>query len=139
LVSFTPRPLYTGERTPSAHSIGAGLDDVEKLKLLVLPGLELQPPGHPACRKSRMHYRCRFEDENTSRHLNGKNSIEQAPFTKSRLLEYMSALTHWPCCCHENTGHINSRTNPHGCSYPALEAKAYSCSWYTRQSLFADM
>jgi hypothetical protein len=29
-----------------------GLDDVEKRKLLTLPELELQYPGHPACSQS---------------------------------------------------------------------------------------
>jgi hypothetical protein len=46
---FTP-----GERIPSTHWAGgwvdprAGLDDMEKRKFLTLPGLELQPLGHPA-------------------------------------------------------------------------------------------
>jgi hypothetical protein len=46
---FTP-----GERAPGIHWIGgwvdirAGLDDLEKRKLLTLPGLELRPLGRPA-------------------------------------------------------------------------------------------
>jgi hypothetical protein len=46
---FTP-----GERAPGSYRIGgcvsqrAGLDDVEKRKLLTLPGLELQPLDRPA-------------------------------------------------------------------------------------------
>jgi hypothetical protein len=48
---FTP-----GERTSGTHWIGgwvdprAGLDDVEKRKLLTLPGLELRPLGRPVHR-----------------------------------------------------------------------------------------
>jgi hypothetical protein len=50
---FTP-----GERAPGTHWIGgwvdprAGLDDVEKRKILTLPGLELRPLGRPASRQS---------------------------------------------------------------------------------------
>jgi hypothetical protein len=46
---FTP-----GERTPGTHWIGgsvgsrAGLDDVEKRKSLILPGLELLPLSRPS-------------------------------------------------------------------------------------------
>jgi hypothetical protein len=46
---FTPR-----ERAPATHWIGgwvdlrAGLDDLEKIKLLTPPGLELRPLGRPA-------------------------------------------------------------------------------------------
>jgi hypothetical protein len=46
-VSFTPRPLYSGERDPGTHWIGVGhrtgLDDVEKRKILVPPVLEIRP------------------------------------------------------------------------------------------------
>jgi hypothetical protein len=47
--SFTP-----GERYPGTHWIGgwvgrrAGLDDVEKRKFLILPGLEFLPLDRPA-------------------------------------------------------------------------------------------
>jgi hypothetical protein len=50
---FTP-----GERAPGTYWIGgwvgprAGLDDMEKWKLLPLPGLELRPLGRPACSQS---------------------------------------------------------------------------------------
>jgi hypothetical protein len=50
---FTPR-----ERAPGTHWIGgrvgprAGLDDVEEIKFLTLPGLELWPLGRPACSQS---------------------------------------------------------------------------------------
>jgi hypothetical protein len=43
-----------GERAPGTHWIGswvdpgAGLDDLEKRKLLTLPGLEPRPLGRPA-------------------------------------------------------------------------------------------
>jgi hypothetical protein len=56
--------LTNGERTPGIHWIGGwvdprtGLNDVEKRKLLTLPGLELRPLGHPARSQSicRLHY-----------------------------------------------------------------------------------
>jgi hypothetical protein len=54
VVSFTPRPLYPGERVPGTHWIEgrvdprAGLDDVEEKKFLTLTGLELRPLGRPA-------------------------------------------------------------------------------------------
>jgi hypothetical protein len=56
---FTP-----GERAPGTHWIGgwlgpgAGVDDVEKRKLLNLPGLELRPLGRPA--RSQSLYRLRY-------------------------------------------------------------------------------
>jgi hypothetical protein len=49
-----PCHFTRGKRTPSIHWIGgwvgprAGLDDVERRKLLILPGLELQPLSCPA-------------------------------------------------------------------------------------------
>jgi hypothetical protein len=55
---FTP-----GERTPPTHCIRgwvdprAGLDDLEKRKLLTLLGLELQPLGLPACSQSLYYLR----------------------------------------------------------------------------------
>jgi hypothetical protein len=58
LCCFTP-----GERAPGTHWLGgwvgprAGLDDVEKRKFLLLPGLELQTFGHPA--RSQLLYRLR--------------------------------------------------------------------------------
>jgi hypothetical protein len=36
-----PRRFTTGETAPGTHRSGAGLDDVEKRKLLNLPGLEI--------------------------------------------------------------------------------------------------
>jgi hypothetical protein len=51
-------PLYPGERAPCTHWIEgwvyprAGLDVVEKRKLLTLPGLELLILGHPVCSQS---------------------------------------------------------------------------------------
>jgi hypothetical protein len=55
---FTPE-----ERVPGTHWIGSwvdrtGLDDVEKIKFLTLPGLELRPRGHPA--RSHSLYRLRY-------------------------------------------------------------------------------
>jgi hypothetical protein len=56
---FTP-----GERATGTHWIGdwvdprAGLDDVEKKKLLNLHGLELRPLGRPA--RSQSPYRLRY-------------------------------------------------------------------------------
>jgi hypothetical protein len=56
--------LPPGERTPGAHWIGswvgprAGLDDVEKIKLLTLPELELRPLSGPA--RSQSLYRLSY-------------------------------------------------------------------------------
>jgi hypothetical protein len=56
---FTP-----GERAPGTHWIGdwvgsrAVLDDVERKKFLILPGLELRPLGRPA--RSRSLYRLSY-------------------------------------------------------------------------------
>jgi hypothetical protein len=53
-----------GERAPGIHWIGgwmdprACLDDVEKRKLLTLPGFELRPLGHPA--RSQLLYWLRY-------------------------------------------------------------------------------
>jgi hypothetical protein len=56
---FTP-----GERATGTHRIGgvvvprAGLDDVEKITFLALPGLQLRPLGRPA--RSQSLYRLRY-------------------------------------------------------------------------------
>jgi hypothetical protein len=48
-----PHGFTPGESAPGTHWIGgrvgrrAGMDDVEKRKLLTLPGLELRPLGRP--------------------------------------------------------------------------------------------
>jgi hypothetical protein len=53
-----PAVLIPGKKQPGTYSIGdfvdprAGLNDLEKLKFLTLPGLQLQPLGRPACRQS---------------------------------------------------------------------------------------
>jgi hypothetical protein len=53
-----PAALPLGERAPGTHWIGgrvdprAGLDDVEKLKFLPPPGLELRRLGRPASSQS---------------------------------------------------------------------------------------
>jgi hypothetical protein len=54
VVSFTPLPLYPpGERAVATHWIGgwvdskAGLDDLEKRKFLILPGIELRSLDRP--------------------------------------------------------------------------------------------
>jgi hypothetical protein len=55
MASFTPRPLYPGERAHVARWIGgwvgpkAGLDDVERRKTFPLPGLRNSDPSavHP--------------------------------------------------------------------------------------------
>jgi hypothetical protein len=58
------RKFVFNERAPGTHWIGgwvdprAGLDDVEKRKLLTLPGLELRPLGRPA--RSQSLYRLRY-------------------------------------------------------------------------------
>jgi hypothetical protein len=54
----------SGRFIPGTHWIGgwvvprAGLDDVEKRKLLISPGLELRPLGRPVC--SQALYRLRY-------------------------------------------------------------------------------
>jgi hypothetical protein len=59
-----PGPFTPGERSPSTHWIGgwvgpgAGLDDVERRKILPLPGLELRPHGRPT--RSQSLYRLRY-------------------------------------------------------------------------------
>jgi hypothetical protein len=62
VVRFTPRPLYPWGKSPwYPHWIGgwadprAGLDDVEKRKLLTLSGLELRPLGRSA-RSQSLYY-----------------------------------------------------------------------------------
>jgi hypothetical protein len=66
-VSFTPLPLYPLGKSPPppvSYWIGGrvdprdGLDDMEKLKFLTLPGLELGPRGGPA--RSQSLYRLRY-------------------------------------------------------------------------------
>jgi hypothetical protein len=60
---YAPAAL-TPERTPGTHCIGgwvdprAGLDDVEKIIFLTLPGLELRPLGRPV--RSQSLYRLRY-------------------------------------------------------------------------------
>jgi hypothetical protein len=52
--SSCPGRFTLGERAPGIHWIegwvgpGTGLDDVEKRKILPIPGLELRPLGRPA-------------------------------------------------------------------------------------------
>jgi hypothetical protein len=59
VVRFTPRPIYPQGKSPGIHWIGGwvgpvtGLDDVEKRKFLILPGLQLRPLCHPARAASR--------------------------------------------------------------------------------------
>jgi hypothetical protein len=53
VISFTLRPLYPREITPGTHSTGGrmgprtDLDDVERRKIFLPPGLELKPLGRP--------------------------------------------------------------------------------------------
>jgi hypothetical protein len=59
-----PGRLTPEERAPGTHCIGgwvdprAGLDDINKYKLLTPPGLELRPLGRPA--RIRSLYRLRY-------------------------------------------------------------------------------
>jgi hypothetical protein len=59
-----PCRFTSGERAPGTHLIGgwvdprAGLDDMEKWKFLLPPGLELRPLGRPA--RSQSLYRLRY-------------------------------------------------------------------------------
>jgi hypothetical protein len=54
VVSFTPGRFSPGESAPGIHWIGdwvgprTGLEDVERRKILPLPGFELRPLGRPA-------------------------------------------------------------------------------------------
>jgi hypothetical protein len=54
MVSFMYQPLYPRGKSPGTRWIGgwmdprAGLDDMEKRKILTLSGLELRPLGRPA-------------------------------------------------------------------------------------------
>jgi hypothetical protein len=73
VVSFRPRPLYPGERAPGTNWIGGwvgprtGLDDVERRKLLPLPGLELRTLCHPVRMQSL--YRLRYPGSSHGRFL----------------------------------------------------------------------
>jgi hypothetical protein len=64
VVSFTPRPLYTGEGAPGTHWIRscvgprARLDVVEKRIFFTLPGLKLRPLSRPARNQSLYRLRC---------------------------------------------------------------------------------
>jgi hypothetical protein len=55
---FAPWPSYSGERAPGIHWIGGWVDprggvyNVEKRKLLTLPGLGLRPLDRQACSQS---------------------------------------------------------------------------------------
>jgi hypothetical protein len=59
-----PAALPPGERAPGTHWRGgwvdlrAILDDLEKRKFLILPGLELRPLGRPARSSSLYRLRC---------------------------------------------------------------------------------
>jgi hypothetical protein len=56
---FTPRERACGTHWTGAWvDPGAGLEDVEKRKFLILPGLELRPLGRPA--RSQSLYRLRY-------------------------------------------------------------------------------
>jgi hypothetical protein len=77
VVSFTPRPLYQRERAPGTHCIKgwvdprAGLDNMEKLKFLTLPGLEPRPLSRPA--RSQSLYRLRYHGS----HREGRGELER--------------------------------------------------------------
>jgi hypothetical protein len=59
-----PGRFIPGEIAPGTHWIGGwvdpriGLDDVERINILPLPGLELRPLGHPA--RSQSLYRLSY-------------------------------------------------------------------------------
>jgi hypothetical protein len=54
----TPAALPSGERVPGIIGTTVGLDDVDKGKFLILPGLEFRPLSHPASIQS--FYRLRY-------------------------------------------------------------------------------
>jgi hypothetical protein len=62
----TPAALPPGKKATGTHWVGgwvdprAGLDDVEKRKILTLPGLELRSLGRPA--RNQSLYRPRYPD-----------------------------------------------------------------------------
>jgi hypothetical protein len=70
VIGFTPRPLYPWEESRGTHWIGGwvdprvGLDDMEKIKFLILPGLELRPLRRPA--RSQSLYRLRYPGSSRS-------------------------------------------------------------------------
>jgi hypothetical protein len=78
---FTPLPLYPRRKSPPCpHCIGGwidprtGLDDLEKRKFLILPGLELRPLGRPA--RSQSLYRLRYHGSlKTGRWIMSRKSI----------------------------------------------------------------
>jgi hypothetical protein len=78
VVSFKHRPLYFRENASGTHWIGGwvdprdSLDDVEKIKFLKLPILELRPLGHPA--PSQSLYRLRYPG--SSRLFRWKNNTK---------------------------------------------------------------
>jgi hypothetical protein len=51
----------------------AGLDDVEKRKFLILPGLELRPPCRPA--PSQLLYRLRHPDSTCGGGVSGRRPV----------------------------------------------------------------
>jgi hypothetical protein len=70
VVSFTPLSLYPRGKSPRYPmerrlDPSAGLDDVERRKLLTLPGLELRPLGRPA--RNQSVYRLRYPGSMLSR------------------------------------------------------------------------
>jgi hypothetical protein len=100
VVSFTPRPLYPGQRAPGTHWIGwvgprAGLDDVEKRKFLTLPGLELRPICRPA--RSQSLYRMRYPRDYYVRFKNMWNRHLLHRWRLKRIDKYIRLLikTYW--------------------------------------------
>jgi hypothetical protein len=97
VVSFTPRLFTPGERAPGTHWIGdwvdprAGLDDVEKRKFLILPGLELRPLGRPV--RSQSLYRLRYPGSYLYQSTIHILSLEES--TKSRS-QWPRGLRHEP-------------------------------------------
>jgi hypothetical protein len=77
VVSYTPRPLYPLD--PGTDWIGGwvdptgSLDDAEKRKFLILPGLELLPLGRPA--RSQSLYRLRYTGSNHNQYASEIGSI----------------------------------------------------------------
>jgi hypothetical protein len=93
VVSFTPRPLYPLERAPSTHCIGGwvdpttGLDNMEKWKFLILPGLEPRPLSRPAHSQSLyllLVTKCNFKEGPVNPIIRSRTVIIRRAFPSTR-------------------------------------------------------
>jgi hypothetical protein len=88
-----PCSFIPGEGAPNTHWIGgwvgprAGLDDVEKRKFFILPGLELRTHSGPAC--SQLLYRLRYPG----------SYIVNCNLCKYKRFQQMGVLSKATCFC----------------------------------------